>query len=65
MKAALPTPPRYEDLPDLVTPDDAQAFLQVSRNQVYHLLKTQAIRSIKFGKLYRIPKAALLEGVGG
>jgi excisionase family DNA binding protein len=56
-----PTPPRYDDLPDLLTPDDARAFLQVSRNQIYHLLKTEAVPSLRFGKLIRIPKSALLE----
>ena len=56
------TPPRFDDLPDLLTPEDARAFLQVSRNQIYHLLKTQAIRSLRFGRLIRIPKAALCEG---
>jgi excisionase family DNA binding protein len=57
-------PPRYTDLPDLLTPDDARAFLQISRNTMYELLRTEKIRSIRFGKLIRIPKAALLEGAG-
>ena len=63
MKTATTTPPRYDDLPDLLTPDDARAFLQVSRNQIYHLLKTQAIHSVRFGRLIRIPKALLMEGM--
>jgi excisionase family DNA binding protein len=61
-KTGKPAPPRYDDLPDLVTPEDAEAFLQCSRNQVYALLKTQKIRSLRFGRLIRIPKAALMEG---
>ena len=56
------TPPRYEDLPDLVTPEDARLFLQISRNTMYELLRTQAVRSVRFGRLIRIPKSALLEG---
>lgn len=64
MRDSEPTPPRFDDLPDLVTPEDARAFLQVSRNTIYELLKTGAIRSVKFGKLIRIPKAALLDTNG-
>jgi excisionase family DNA binding protein len=58
------TVPRYDALPDLVTPEDAQKFLQVSRNTIYELLKSGAIHSIRFGKLIRIPKTALLSGHG-
>ena len=54
------TPPRYEDLPDMCSPDDARRFLQVSRNTIYELLKTGAIGSKRFGKLIRIPKAELI-----
>lgn len=61
-----PKPPRYADLPDLPTPEQCAAFLQVSRNTMYELLKTKAIPSIKFGvRLIRIPKAALLGEITG
>jgi excisionase family DNA binding protein len=53
-------PPKFADLPDLVTPDDVSAFLQVSRNTTYELIKTKALRSVRFGRLIRIPKDALL-----
>lgn len=56
------TPPRFEDLPELVTVDEMAAFLRVGRNAAYELVKTGAIKSLKFGKLIRVPKAALLEG---
>jgi excisionase family DNA binding protein len=56
------TPPRYDDLPDLCTPEDARLFLQIGRNTIYELLKSGAIRHVKYGRLIRIPKAALLEG---
>jgi excisionase family DNA binding protein len=55
------TPPRFEDLPDLCTPEQAQAFLQVGRNTIYELLKSGAIHSIRFGRLIRIPRRALVE----
>ncbi len=54
------TPPRFEDLPDMVTPEDAMSFLQMSRNTVYALLKSGEIPSIKFGRLIRIQKNALV-----
>lgn len=62
MPREITTPPRYEDLPDLCTVEDVQLFLQIGRNTAYELVKSGAIRSIKFGKLIRIPKQALLEG---
>jgi excisionase family DNA binding protein len=58
-------PPRFEDLPDLMTPEQLQAFLQIGRSSTYELLKSGAIHSLKFGKLIRIPKASLLENANG
>jgi excisionase family DNA binding protein len=54
--------PCLSDLPDWLTPEDVAAILRCSRNHVYTLLKTQAIRSTRFGRIIRIPKAALMEG---
>lgn len=54
--------PRYEDLPDMLTVEDLQAFLRVSRNGAYELLKAGAIHHVRFGKLIRIPKSSLLSG---
>lgn len=57
------TPPlRFEDLPELVTVEEMGAYLRISRNAAYELVKTGALRSIKYGRLIRVPKAALLEG---
>jgi excisionase family DNA binding protein len=55
-------PPRFEDLPEMVTVEEMGAFLRLSRNAAYELVKSGAIRSAKFGRLIRIPKQALLEG---
>ncbi len=54
------TPPRYEDLPDMCSPEDARAFLQIGRNAFYDLLKAGEIPSKRFGRLIRIPKTALV-----
>lgn len=53
---------RIDDLPELVTPEEARAVLRVSRNSMYELLKTGAVPSLKFGRLIRIRKSVLLEG---
>jgi excisionase family DNA binding protein len=55
-------PPLYNDLPEMTTPEEGAAFLRVSRNGMYELLKAGSIRHVKFGRLIRIPKQALLEG---
>ena len=52
----------FDDLPEMVTVEEMRDFLRVSRNAAYELVKTGAVRSVKFGKLIRIPKTALVEG---
>jgi excisionase family DNA binding protein len=59
------TPPRFDDLPDLCTPAQARAFLQIGKNKIYELLKTGDIASVQCGQRVRIPKAALLHGRNG
>lgn len=60
MRRKTAKPPRHADLPDLCTPEQAQAFLQVSRNGIYSLIKSESIKAVKFGRLIRIPKDALV-----
>jgi excisionase family DNA binding protein len=56
------TPPRFEDLPELCTPEEVQAYLRIGRTVCYELLRTQQIKSVRFGKLIRVPKTELLRG---
>jgi excisionase family DNA binding protein len=56
----LLTPPRYDDLPEMCTPEEVSAYLRIGRNSTYELLKSGAIPSIKYGRLIRIRKSALL-----
>lgn len=51
---------RYVDLPELITPEELSEYLHVSRNGAYELLRTAAIPSLRYGRLIRIPKTALL-----
>ena len=55
-------PPRFEDLPEMVTVEEMGAFLRIGKTAAYDLVKSGAIRSVKFGRLIRIPKQALLKG---
>jgi excisionase family DNA binding protein len=50
----------FKDYPDVVTPEDVQNMLHIGRNRVYELLKTNAIKSIKVGKKYIIPKKSVI-----
>jgi excisionase family DNA binding protein len=65
MARDIASPPRFDDLPDLCTPEQARAFLQVGRNKIYELVKTGDLESVHFGRLVRIPKVALLHGRNG
>jgi excisionase family DNA binding protein len=60
-KATAP-PPRFDDLPEMVLVEEAAAFLRISRNAAYELVKSGALRSVRYGRCIRIPKQALLEG---
>ncbi len=49
------------DYPDVLTPEDVQEILQLSRSTVYELLMGGAIKSIRIRKKYRIPKLYMLQ----
>jgi len=51
---------RFQDLPDLVTPEEGRAYLRISRNAMYAWLKERRVASVRYGRLIRIPKTALL-----
>ncbi len=52
---------RYDELPDVLTPKEAQAFLRLGRNATYAALQDGRIRSVRHGQKFLIPKAALRE----
>lgn len=62
---------RLEDLPDVLTTDDLVAFLGLSRNTVYSLLRSGEIRAIggngpnRFFRTWRVSKKALIEYLEG
>ncbi len=56
---------RFADLRDVLTPNDVISFLPIGRNSVYDALKSRALKSVRVGQKYLIPKAALREFLGG
>jgi excisionase family DNA binding protein len=49
----------HDELPEYLTPSELQSYLSLSRNTVYDLLRRNEIPHVRFGRLIRIPKAAL------
>ena len=43
----------------LLAPEEAAEVLSIARTRVYQLMRAQEIRSVKIGKVRRIPVAAL------
>lgn len=51
----------FADLPELLTPEEVREYLGVSRNGIYELIRRDAIEHVRFGRLIRIPKTALIK----
>ena len=51
----------FESYPDVVNVDEIQQMLRIGKNAVYALLKDGAIKSIKVGKRYVVPKKSVIE----
>ena len=51
----------YDDLPLVLRVDDLMKILSIGRNTAYELLRSKAIRSVRIGTTYRIPRDALEE----
>lgn len=45
----------------VLTVEDLAQILAISKNTAYELVRSRKIRSIKVGRTYRIPKAAVDE----
>lgn len=50
-----------EHFPDVLTVPQCAAALQISKNNVYMLVKSGALAHKKVGKLIRIPKIYIIE----
>lgn len=59
--ARRPSTVSYDDLPDVLTAREVQAFLRIGRNAIYAALQDGRIRSIRHGQKFLVPKTALRE----
>ena len=51
----------FDSYPDVVSVEEIQQMLRIGKNAVYTLLKDGAIKSIKVGKRYIVPKKYVVE----
>jgi excisionase family DNA binding protein len=50
---------RFEDLPDLLTVEEARTYLGLGRSTLYELLRCKDLPCVRFGRLIRIPRTAI------
>jgi len=58
--AYRPTRVHLAALPDFITVPELQRLLRIGRTASYELLRSGAIPSLRFGRILRIPKTALI-----
>ena len=51
----------FREYPDVLTPQQVQEMLGVGQRMAYQLLREGKIQNIRMGRLYRIPKAAVID----
>lgn len=51
----------FQKIPDVMTVKEVADFLNVSKKSVYTLLQDDVIRHRKIGRIYRIPKTAIVD----
>lgn len=51
----------FRDYPDVLTPQQVQEMLGVGQRMAYQLLREGKIQNVRMGKLYRVPKAAVID----
>lgn len=49
-----------DEYADLLDADDLSEYLDISKRSTYRLLRSGAIKSIRVGREYRIPKAHIM-----
>jgi excisionase family DNA binding protein len=49
----------FDELPDLLTPDEFRAYTGIGRSTMYDLLRREEVPHVRFGRCIRIPKAAV------
>jgi hypothetical protein len=55
----------FDELPEVLTPQNLIDYLPIGRDSVYNALKTQAIQNVRLGQKFIVTKRALREFLGG
>lgn len=55
----------FRAYPDALTPEQLQEMLGIGRRKSYELLRDGTIFSVKLGRIYRIPKVAVIDYLCG
>ena len=53
------------DINQLITVEELQKILGIGKNTAYRLVRQNKIKSIRIGKLWKIPKTAVDEYIAG
>jgi excisionase family DNA binding protein len=56
---------RFEDLPDFLSVEETRTYLGLGRSTIYELLRRKELSAVRFGRVIRVPKAALEKYVCG
>jgi excisionase family DNA binding protein len=51
----------FNEYPDILTVEQLQQILKIGRNTAYKLLQNNKIKSIRIGKVHKIPKINVIE----
>ena len=51
----------FRDYPDVVNVIQFQKMLGIGKNTAYILLKNNAVKSVRVGRIHRIPKANIIK----
>lgn len=55
----------FESYPDVITVSELCEMLGISKRLAYRLLDRQEIRSVRVGRVFRIPKIAVIDFLTG
>lgn len=50
---------KFEDLPHVMTVEEVSKVLRIGRSNTYALVRSGQIRSVRVGRIYRVPKSAV------
>lgn len=51
----------FNDYPDIVSIKQMMIMLKIGRNTAYNLINTNQIKSIKIGRIHKIPKVNIIK----